>query len=94
MFGAPTGQRPLPDVLSELFAKAGMRLLVPPSLSSLCCGMLFSSRGFKQQADAKSAELASVLQAVRASLPTPCMYWICFLSFDFVLHPASCLSIS
>jgi hypothetical protein len=45
MFGPPDGMAPLPQVLAELMAKAGLRAVVPPRLSSLCCGLTFASHG-------------------------------------------------
>jgi hypothetical protein len=45
MFGPPDGMAPLPQVVAELMAKAGLRAVVPPRLSSLCCGLTFSSHG-------------------------------------------------
>ena len=43
--GPADGRPALPDAISELLQKAGMQAVVPPNVDSLCCGMVFSSRG-------------------------------------------------
>jgi D-lactate dehydrogenase len=45
----------------SLFAKAGYEVVYPEGLSSLCCGMMFNSRGFKPTAARKTAELEAAL---------------------------------
>jgi len=42
-----------------LLRKAGFDVVYPDHLNSLCCGMSFASKGFKDQAEAKSDELKS-----------------------------------
>ena len=56
------GVDPLPVVAQRVFAKAGFATLVPPGLDALCCGQPFESKGFKDEADRKSAELEAALR--------------------------------
>lgn len=49
------------EKLMSLFAKAGYEVIVPKNVSSLCCGMMFNSRGFKDAASSKGAELEQEL---------------------------------
>jgi len=44
-----------------LLRKAGFDVMYPDHLNSLCCGMSFASKGFKDQAETKSDELKSAL---------------------------------
>ncbi|XPV68423.1 MAG: FAD-binding and (Fe-S)-binding domain-containing protein [Halarcobacter sp.] len=52
----------LVDVTISLLKKAGYQILFPENLDNLCCGMPFSSKGFKEQGKIKSDELEFVLQ--------------------------------
>jgi hypothetical protein len=55
---------PVHEKLLSLFSKAGYEVVYPEGLSSSCCGMMFNSRGFKDAAAKKGAELeASLLKA-------------------------------
>lgn len=47
----------LTTTIVELLGKAGIETEFPEDLSSLCCGLAFSSKGFKKQGDAKASEL-------------------------------------
>lgn len=47
--------------LLSLFTKAGYEVIYPEGLSSSCCGMMFNSRGFKDAAAQKGAELEAAL---------------------------------
>uniref|UniRef100_A0A061R4J9 D-lactate dehydrogenase (cytochrome) n=3 Tax=Tetraselmis sp. GSL018 TaxID=582737 RepID=A0A061R4J9_9CHLO len=38
----------VPDTLLSLFSKAGYEVVYPKGIDSLCCGMMFNSRGFKE----------------------------------------------
>lgn len=52
------------EKLLSLFAKGGYEVIYPEGLSSSCCGMMFNSRGFKDSAARKGAELeAAILKA-------------------------------
>jgi D-lactate dehydrogenase len=49
------------EKLMSLFAKAGYEVIYPANLSSQCCGMMFNSRGLKDAAAQKGAELEAAL---------------------------------
>ena len=50
-----------PTVVAHLIERAGYNLVYPDNLSTLCCGMAFSSKGFKEQGDRKLRELETAL---------------------------------
>jgi D-lactate dehydrogenase len=52
----------LPGVAERLFRKAGFEPVYPASLSALCCGQPFESKGLNEAADLKSAELEAALR--------------------------------
>ena len=61
--------------------KAGYEIIYPENINSLCCGMAFSSKGFKAQGDQKAQELERALLAAtnNGELPvlfdmSPCLY--------------------
>ncbi len=56
-----TDRRPLPEVMQSILAKAGFSTIVPPSLTDLCCGMPFESKGLNQVAEQKSNQLEQAL---------------------------------
>ena len=71
----------LSALIVRLIRKAGYRVIVPERPESLCCGMAFASKGFKEQGDRKARELQSAL--IRASANglypvlvdmSPCLY--------------------
>jgi len=51
------------EKLMSLFAKGGYEVIHPAGLASSCCGMMFNSRGFKDAAAKKGAELEDALMA-------------------------------
>jgi D-lactate dehydrogenase len=68
-------------VTENLIRKAGYQIVYPEGLDKLCCGMAFNSKGFKQTADTKAAELEDALRAASEGgrLPilcdtSPCLY--------------------
>ena len=74
-------QRPLHEVMVALLKKAGYELVHPENMGSLCCGTIWESKGFSEQADQKSAELEQAL--IKASKngeypvlcdQSPCLY--------------------
>ncbi len=78
--GEPADRAGLPTTL-RLLDRAGFRVLYPERLGRLCCGLPFSSKGFTEAGDAKTAELESALR--RASEDgrwpilvdmTPCLF--------------------
>ena len=54
-------EKQLFTVTVELLQKAGYQILFPHNLSDLCCGMPFSSKGFKEAAQTKSSQLEEEL---------------------------------
>lgn len=51
------------DRVLSLLHKAGYEVVYPAGVGSLCCGMMFGSRGFKDAAGAKATELAAAVSA-------------------------------
>ena len=51
----------LMTVTERVFAKAGYRVVYPPGMQHLCCGMPFSSKGFVRVGNQKAAELEAAL---------------------------------
>jgi D-lactate dehydrogenase len=54
-------KRPLVEITIEVLEKAGYSVIFPPDMASLCCGTPWESKGFKDLADAKSAQLEEAL---------------------------------
>jgi len=54
-------EKQLFDVTVELLQKAGFEIVFPQNLGDLCCGMPFSSKGFNDAANTKSAQLEEAL---------------------------------
>ncbi|MDX9960710.1 MAG: FAD-binding and (Fe-S)-binding domain-containing protein [Aliarcobacter sp.] len=54
-------EKQLFTVTVELLQKAGYQILFPHNLSDLCCGMPFSSKGFKEASQTKSSQLEEEL---------------------------------
>ncbi len=53
-----------PDALLSLCSKAGVDVVYPPNVSSLCCGMMFGSKGFTEAAqDSASRVEATLMEA-------------------------------
>lgn len=56
-------QRAVFDAMLSVLGKAGYDVLFPRAIDSLCCGLPFDSKGFRDLADAKARELeASLLE--------------------------------
>ena len=84
VMGAAKGdpdQRPLHEVMVSLLKKAGYEVIFPENMSSLCCGTIWESKGFPEQACQKSNELEQAL--IKASNnglypvlcdQSPCLY--------------------
>ena len=61
---APDSPEPsLVAVVPRLLRKAGFEVIIPANADALCCGMAFSSKGFKQAGKTKSRELEQALTA-------------------------------
>ena len=50
------------EIVVTLLERAGYEIIVPENINSLCCGMPFSSKGFKKQGKTMSDELESALK--------------------------------
>lgn len=50
------------EIAVILLERAGYEIIVPQNINSLCCGMPFSSKGFKSQGKKKSDELELALK--------------------------------
>ena len=71
----------LTDKVKELLTKTGYEIIYPENLSSQCCGMPFSSKGFKEQGKKRSNSLEKTLMEVsqNGEIPiladnSPCLY--------------------
>ena len=51
------------EVVIAILERAGFEVIIPDNLSGLCCGMPFSSKGFKKDGKKKSIELENTLRA-------------------------------
>jgi D-lactate dehydrogenase len=62
------------EMTDALLRKAGFEVIYPEGLDKLCCGMAFSSKGFKKQADKKARELETALMKASSngSIPVYC----------------------
>jgi D-lactate dehydrogenase len=49
------------EKMTQLLRKAGYEPVFPENLNNLCCGMAFSSKGYKKAGERKSAELEKAL---------------------------------
>lgn len=56
------GEKPLDLVIIGILEKAGYDVIIPENIGSLCCGMPFSSKGYKKEGKQKSDELEKALR--------------------------------
>jgi len=71
----------LTDKVKQLLTKAGYEIIYPENLSNQCCGMAYSSKGFKEEGKRKSDELENALlkASEQGKYPvlgdmSPCLY--------------------
>lgn len=71
----------VPTTMLSLLHKANYTVIIPEEKDKLCCGMAFSSKGFRQQATQKESELnEALLRASRnGELPIVCDMSPCLL---------------
>ncbi len=50
------------EVVVILLERAGYEVVIPPNIDNLCCGMPFSSKGYKEEGKKKSDELETSLR--------------------------------
>ena len=67
-------EKTLYEITVELLEKAGYEIILPKDLENLCCGMPFSSKGYKKQAANKSSSLEERLLHVsnNGQIPVLC----------------------
>ncbi|MDR2233385.1 MAG: FAD-binding oxidoreductase [Tannerella sp.] len=67
----------------ELLQRAGYTVIYPESLDNLCCGMAFSSKGFKEEGSRKSLELEAALLKASENGKYPILFDMspCFFTF-------------
>jgi len=46
VMGGTTGKKNIPDTFLSVSSKSGIRVIIPDGIESLCCGQLFSSKGY------------------------------------------------
>ncbi|MDD3343608.1 MAG: FAD-binding and (Fe-S)-binding domain-containing protein [Sulfurospirillaceae bacterium] len=56
------GEKPLDMVIIGILEKAGYEVIIPKNINMLCCGMPFSSKGYKKEGKQKSNELENALR--------------------------------
>lgn len=80
----------LVDKTVELLQRAGFTVIFPENVENLCCGMPFSSKGFFDQAKAKSDELELALMKVSENGKLKVLYDMspCFHASKEHLNPA------
>lgn len=66
--------RSLTDVAYSLFTKAGYQVITPNSLSSLCCGMPFHSKGATEVANNKGQQLIDELTQLSGENNIPIVF--------------------
>ncbi|WP_019538416.1 FAD-binding and (Fe-S)-binding domain-containing protein [Proteiniphilum acetatigenes] len=71
----------IPQKMLSILRKAGYTVIIPEEKNRLCCGMAFSSKGFRKQAQKKENELnEALLKASRnGELPVICDMSPCLL---------------
>lgn len=69
-----TEREALPQKTMSLLKKAGYEIIVPENVDKYCCGQAFESKGFMQQADAKSKELSDALLAASDNGALPILF--------------------
>jgi len=68
------GEKSLDEVIITILERAGYEVIIPNNIDSLCCGMPFSSKGFKKEGKKKSDELENELRIAskNGELPILC----------------------
>lgn len=79
----------VPQKMLSLLRKANYTVIIPEEKDKLCCGMAFSSKGFRKQAQQKENELnEALLKASRnGELPIVCDTSPCLLHMRETLDP-------
>lgn len=71
----------LPSKMLSVLHKSGYNILIPDKVDSLCCGMAFASKGFRDEAKKKEQELNKALLEItrNGELPVVCDMSPCLL---------------
>ena len=79
----------LPSKMLSVLHKAGYTVVIPEGQDKLCCGMAFSSKGFRKEAQKKEHELNEVLLKTtrNGELPVVCDMSPCLLHMRETLDP-------
>jgi len=59
---AKKGELSISEVVVILLERAGYEVIIPKNIDNLCCGMPFSSKGYKKEGKSKSDELEIALR--------------------------------
>jgi D-lactate dehydrogenase len=80
----------LTDKITRLLHKAGYEVIFPENLNNLCCGMSFSSKGYKQAGAKKSEELEAALMkaSMNGEIPVLCDMSPCLFTMKENLNPS------
>jgi D-lactate dehydrogenase len=81
--GYEKGSAELTLITEELLTRAGFTIIYPEGIDELCCGMAFSSKGFKEEGARKAKELEEALLAVSDGGRIPVLFDMspCFYTF-------------
>ncbi len=81
---------PLSDKLPQLLKKAGYDIIYPPNVKDLCCGMAYSSKGFRETGKEKSDELEKALRQAseNGKYPVLCDMSPCLYTMKTNMEPA------
>ncbi|MFN3554877.1 MAG: FAD-binding and (Fe-S)-binding domain-containing protein [Bacteroidales bacterium] len=81
---------PLTDKIPALLRKAGFEVIYPANLKELCCGMAYSSKGYKEQGKYKSDQLQAALfeASQQGRYPILCDMSPCLYTMKTNMEPA------
>ncbi len=81
---------PLYEVTLRILFRAGYNVIYPENINRLCCGTPFESKGLREQADMKAAELEAALMKATSGgkLPVFCDTSPCLYRMRQVMNPA------
>lgn len=78
MMGGPSSEsdykEDVPTAMLSLLRKGGYTVITPQNRNKLCCGMAFSSKGFKEQAKKKERELNEALLSISENGELPVVF--------------------
>jgi D-lactate dehydrogenase len=88
LLGSDSGKHTV-DATMDVLERAGLRVRVPANVDSLCCGLPFNSKGYRDEASALRARLHEALwrASERGRYPVFCDTSQCSLEHDDLLDP-------